>query len=90
MFPNLSADLDILAYRKATVFAPSAIDGVSSLNLTPQALDAFAIAVINQSQGNPNFYDNLPALFQAGALEQTKAGLAGAGIVAGARALVIS
>ena len=32
---------DILAYRKAVVFAPSAIDGLSSLTVTPAVANAF-------------------------------------------------
>jgi iron complex outermembrane receptor protein len=36
---------DILAYRKAVVFAPSAIDGISALTFTPQALVPYATLI---------------------------------------------
>jgi iron complex outermembrane receptor protein len=73
---QISDDLsvkNILAYRKAYVFSPSSIDGVSSLVITPQAVQPFAIlAAFSQV---PGLAQADPAT-QAAVIGQFAAGLA--------------
>jgi len=77
-----------LAYRKAAVFSPTPIDGTGGLTLTPEALREFAVQNINRSAGSGTFFNSLSPQAQAFALNQTLTGLAGAGIVLGARVVV--
>ncbi len=65
---------NILAYRKATVFAPSAIDGVGTLTFTPQVVQPFAL-LSAVGQIGAGFFA-LPQAQQAAILGQYAAGLA--------------
>ncbi|RZJ97612.1 MAG: TonB-dependent receptor, partial [Novosphingobium sp.] len=64
---------NIFAYRKATVFAPSAIDGVGTLTFTPQVVQPFAL-LSAVGQIGAGFFA-LPQAQQAAILGQFAAGL---------------
>jgi iron complex outermembrane receptor protein len=63
---------NILAYRKARVWAPSPIDGVSNLTFTQQTVQPFA--VLTAASTVPNFF-TLPPATQGAILGQIAAGL---------------
>jgi iron complex outermembrane receptor protein len=65
---------NILAYRKARVFAPSAIDGVGTLTFTPQVVQPFAV-LSAVSQLGAGFFA-LPQATQGAIIGQFAAGLA--------------
>ena len=64
---------NIFAYRKATVFSPSAIDGVSSLTFTQATVAPFALLSAASQLGAAFF--SFPAATQAAILGQYSAGL---------------
>jgi iron complex outermembrane receptor protein len=56
---------NILAYRRAEVFSPSPIDGVSSLTFTPQGLGAYATFIAFSSIGRVPGIIDIPSAIAA-------------------------